>query len=204
MNVSATNATQYTSTQSESRTTGTTLDKDAFLSILVSQLQNQDPLSPMEDTDFIAQMAQFSSLEQMQQLNSSFSANQAAGMIGQYVYAEIVDEDTNETVPVFGKVDGISMSDGQTYLYIGDTKVPVDDVMEVYSSDALEKSDTAQSLLQSSGLIGAYVTGSVVEDGNTVTVEGLVDSLSVSGGTVYANIGSHKVAIADITEIRAA
>ncbi|SDK45434.1 flagellar hook assembly protein FlgD [Natronincola ferrireducens] len=47
------------------------LDKDAFLNLLVTQLKNQDPLNPMEDRDFIAQMAQFSALEQMQNLNET-------------------------------------------------------------------------------------------------------------------------------------
>ena len=201
MDVSGISATQTASTQS-GRTTGSELGKDAFLSILVSQLQNQDPLSPMEDTDFIAQMAQFSSLEQMQALNSSFTANQATGMIGQYVYAEIVED--GQTVPVFGKVDGISMINDETFLHIGDRNVPVDKVMEVYGSESLEKSDISQSLLQSSGLIGTYVTGHAVEDGEAVPVEGIVDSLSVADGTVYAIIGEHRVAIADITGIQAA
>lgn len=47
------------------------LDKDAFLRLLTTQLSNQDPLNPIEDREFIAQLAQFSSLEQMQNLNKS-------------------------------------------------------------------------------------------------------------------------------------
>jgi len=54
---------------------GNALDKDAFLKLLVTQLRSQDPLSPMEDREFIAQMAQFSSLEQMQNLNDAAVKN---------------------------------------------------------------------------------------------------------------------------------
>lgn len=48
------------------------LDKDAFLRLLTTQLANQDPLNPMEDREFIAQLAQFTALEQMQNLNKNF------------------------------------------------------------------------------------------------------------------------------------
>ena len=50
------------------------LDKDAFLRLLTTQLANQDPLNPIEDKEFIAQLAQFSSLEQMQNLNKKIDA----------------------------------------------------------------------------------------------------------------------------------
>ena len=53
--------------------TGSELDKNAFLKLLIAQLRNQDPLKPMEDKEFIAQLAQFSSLEQMQLMNNTLA-----------------------------------------------------------------------------------------------------------------------------------
>ncbi|KUJ95572.1 MAG: flagellar basal-body rod modification protein FlgD [Desulfonauticus sp.] len=62
------------------------LDKDAFLRLLVTQLENQDPLNPMDDKEFIAQLAQFSSLEQMNNIaegiNNLVSLNQQDRMLG--------------------------------------------------------------------------------------------------------------------------
>ena len=85
-----TGTTGVTGAYGSSQSTNSTgqLDKDAFLKLLITQLQHQDPLKPMDDTQFIAQLAQFSSLEQMQTLNDNvtpfmrsfdvFAANQSA------------------------------------------------------------------------------------------------------------------------------
>jgi flagellar basal-body rod modification protein FlgD len=62
-----------------------TLDKDDFLKLLLTQLSHQDPLQPMEDREFIAQMAQFSSLEQMTNLNREFSRVAGAIALGQAI-----------------------------------------------------------------------------------------------------------------------
>lgn len=61
--------------KTETKKTGE-LDKDAFLKLLTTQLANQDPLNPMEDKEFIAQMAQFSTLEQIQNMNKNLQASQ--------------------------------------------------------------------------------------------------------------------------------
>lgn len=77
------------------RTSKQDLGKDDFLKLLIAQLSHQDPTAPMEDTQFIAQMAQFSSLEQMTNMSSGFSrlanllgSSDAANSVGRNVDIE--------------------------------------------------------------------------------------------------------------------
>lgn len=67
------------------------LGKDDFLKILIAQLQNQDPLNPMEDREFVAQMAQFSTLEQMMSMNKAIQSMVHAQMSGSLVqHSELI------------------------------------------------------------------------------------------------------------------
>ncbi|MFK3816890.1 flagellar hook assembly protein FlgD [Pseudomonas sp. NPDC089407] len=87
-----------TDSTSTSDTSSTTLGKDTFLQLLVTQLQNQNPLDPQDNSEFVAQLAQFSSLESMQTLNdtvdtlsgnyTSTQALQASSLVGRTVIAE--------------------------------------------------------------------------------------------------------------------
>ena len=73
------------------------LGKEEFLKLLVCQMQNQDPLNPQSDQQFIAQLAQFSSLEQMTNLNSTMSNTSAYSLVGKEVIVQKKDSDGTTT-----------------------------------------------------------------------------------------------------------
>jgi flagellar basal-body rod modification protein FlgD len=110
-----------TSTSSTSTKTGSSLGaaagmgKDDFMQLLMAQLKNQDPMKPMEDKEFITQLAQFSSLEaaekmtaQMEELNGSQMLIQAATLIGKQVTAKL---ESGETVT--GAISQIKIQAGK-------------------------------------------------------------------------------------------
>ena len=102
------------------RTPSQQLGKDDFLKLLITQLTNQDPTQPMEDTQFISQMAQFSSLEQMTNMNESF--NKMAGMItssqATSTLGKTVDIDLGDTTAQ-GVVEATSFGDNPQVMVNG-------------------------------------------------------------------------------------
>ncbi|MDF2820723.1 MAG: flagellar hook capping protein [Clostridiales bacterium] len=123
-------ATQGSQTQNASKAAGSDLGKDAFLQLLVTQLKYQDPLDPASNEEFLAQMAQFSALEQMQNLNTSFDKYQAFTMIGKNVLVKITDSTGKETLST-GKVDAVQMISGTPYLSVNGSSIPLSSVQAV-------------------------------------------------------------------------
>ena len=111
----------------------TMLGQDDFLKLLAVQFQSQDPMKPMEDTAFIAQMAQFTALDQsksllteMTQLRGSQDVVTANSYIGRHVTL-----DGGADLLVSGDVTGVELSDGAPRLIVGDQTYPLSAVLLV-------------------------------------------------------------------------
>lgn len=130
-NVSATNS---TSSQNTTTTNTTSQLKDEFLSLLVAQLKNQDPTSPVDNSQYVAELAKFSSLEQMQNMNSNISQlvtlQQSNGNNNSLLYAtnmlgknvEATDPDTNATYS--GKVESYQIKNSEVYFTVDGQSIP--------------------------------------------------------------------------------
>src|SRR5215216_4027776 len=114
--IASTSSTTSTPTPNQvERKTGGMLGKDDFLKLFVSQLQHQDPMNPMEDSDFMGQMASFSSLEQITNLAAandriatSLSSTSAIGLLGRTVSYVGADDEIHT-----GTVEKVTTTDGK-------------------------------------------------------------------------------------------
>lgn len=89
-----------------------------FLQLLTVQLSTQDPLNPVSDTEFFAQMAQMGTVQGIDTLQSTLAASQAAGLIGKTVTAAISNPGTGGATTVTGVVDQMTVFNGQYLLTI--------------------------------------------------------------------------------------
>ena len=128
----ATDAIKKTTTNSNNG-----LDKDAFLQLLVTQMQYQDPLEPTDNTEYMSQLAQFSELESMNNMATSFSNSQALSLVGQYV---ILNTTTASGAPtqVAGLVQYVTIKDNQAMLCVNDKYYTMDEFDSVVDYDYVQ------------------------------------------------------------------
>jgi len=122
-------------TKSTTKDASKTLGKDDFLKILITQLQHQDPSQPLEDKEFIAQMAQFTSLEQLSNMNTEMKAlRQTMGLSPAFIGKDISWSKTDSlgnTVVNSGLVTGLTYKDGIQYATVGEEEVSLDQIVKV-------------------------------------------------------------------------
>ena len=115
------------------------MGKDEFMKILVAQMQNQDPMQPMQDREYIAQMAQFTSVEQLMNLSNDLkkftnSLGFSASLIGKLVSWEHLNDSGSESIFRSGIVDGLSVIDGTTYAVVGNELVSLDNILAIMNT----------------------------------------------------------------------
>lgn len=113
-----------------------TLNMENFLSLLVAEMQNQDPLEPTSNSDYMAQMATFSQVEATSEMNKRVLSQTASNLIGKAV---IVKTDTNSTGYAGGIVNGWQEIDGIVYLGINGNLYDINDVEQVIDKNYYEK-----------------------------------------------------------------
>ena len=189
--------TQYGATVSSSDPRA--LGKHDFLKLLVAQLRYQDPLEPLNNAEFMSQVAQFSMLEEIQNLNSSFEKSafvqkltQAASMVG--MRAEVLDPVTRDRIT--SPITGLTIQGGDVYFIINEIAYRFEDLIEIYATqDAVDN-----QLEYGLNLIGKKAT---VEDGNGVEHTGVVWAVELDDEKVFIRISDDegRYPIESITQV---
>ena len=169
---------------------GNEMDKDAFLRILTAELSNQNPDNAKDSTQYVAQMAQFASLEQMTNLNSTVRLNSANSLIGKIVGLNLTDY---KGIPYSGIVQGVSKTGSNVVLNVQVNRNGKNEIMQVDLSDVvdvMDKPDYSQQslnenllLLTSSSMIGKNAEFSD-KDSNGSNYKGTINGVFIDGSTV--------------------
>ena len=123
------------------------MDKDAFLQLLVAQMKYQDPLQPTSNTEYISQYAQFSQVEQMNNMAASMDLQRASQLVGKEVYVKTTGSN-GETKYVQGKVDYVVYENNKAYLAINESLYSIDDLDTVHDPAYLEAYELATDLVE--------------------------------------------------------
>lgn len=115
------------------------LDKDAFLKILVAEMQYQDPLEPSSNTEWVTQMASFSQIEQLQDVTDTINEQKAASLVGKRIIVAASDNTNGEVNYVTGKVQCIEKKADGLYFSINDNLYSVDKLYAVVDDEYYDK-----------------------------------------------------------------
>jgi flagellar basal-body rod modification protein FlgD len=211
-------AAQQQATDTANANKGTTLDKNAFLSLLTEQLKNQDPTQPMDNTAFVAQLAQFSSLEQMSNVNDNLTKlitaqgtslqTTAASMVGKTAVFQsdevVLQKDTpatitaNLTQPAANVTAVVQDSDGNTVRTLQLGACPSG--LNHFTWDG--KNDSGKAM--DAGPYTVNVTASDI-NGKSVSLtqngSARITGIAFNNGTPEFQAGGHTLKISDISEV---
>ena len=157
------NQTAFTQSSTTDRKTSSTNDSSMFLNLMLQQLKNQDPTQPTDNTEWLSQLAQYSSLEQMTQMNTGLTncmnyisamykdmsmnaeITQTLSMVGKEVTITVPDEkDSSKTTEITGKVTEANFKDGTGKVKVNGEYYSISNITSIRESGK-GTSDTTKS-----------------------------------------------------------
>ncbi len=202
-----------------SNATSSTIDSEEFLTLLCAQLENQDPLDPMNETEYVSQLCDLSSLEQMQLVNenllnlqayeSAIIDEQAVDLIGKTVKAYDSSIDFNEEglMELQFELEGEA---SEVFVYIYDSNGElVNEMTETGSFNSGEHAIIWDGTENEGNNLSSgnytYEVFAVDESGNMVEAaafySGEVTSVYFGSGTATLQVGDREIALGDLVEV---
>ena len=176
---------------------GDTLDKNSFLTILAAELANQDPTQDVDSTQYVPQLAQFSALEQMQNLNQTMTEDSHRNLVGKGVTVSNTDANNNQITGVCYAVNKVGSSTTVTLLVNENGKntykdFDINNVVSVvkvddYAIPPLTSINGTTSFLLASSFMNKEVELSEVDD-NKKPITGTVVGVVKENGEVKVNV----------------
>lgn len=161
---------QETATQnslSKASSAGNDMDKDAFLQLLVAEMQNQDPLEPTSNTEYITQYAQFSEVESLSNMASNMDLTRASSLVGQEVYIKTTS--SNGTAQyVQGKVDYVVYENNKAFLSINESLYALEDLDTVVDREYLNASTDAYNFTAKLNKLPAVANITISNNAKTI------------------------------------
>ena len=127
-----------TSSSEDTKASNNDLGYDQFLQLLCAEMQYQDPLEPTSNTEYVAQLATFTQMEAMLNMQNSIESSNANALVGKYVIVKTTSTSTGETTAVAGFVDYVQYENGKQYLSINGSLYSIDDLYEVADTEYME------------------------------------------------------------------
>ncbi len=177
---------------------------DTFLSLLVAEMTNQDPMEPTSNTEFITQMAQFSSLQYAKDSATYSMSTYASSLVGKTVTAS--KSDGSQQITKTGVVESVLKSGDSYTLKIDGVSFDISKVTaisdtETDSTTTGTSSSLGELIAKASMMIGMSATVNPTVDGGSLLDSGIITAIQVKDGQVRVIINDNGYALDDIVEV---
>jgi flagellar basal-body rod modification protein FlgD len=184
------------------------LDLNQFIQLLVTELQNQDPTEPMNNSEILNQISQIKSIASNQKLSDTLSSMQLQQNLdsGGILLGRTISGLDSNTDKVSGNVDSVSIENGEVVLHVGDKTVSLKNVSSIDPTTAKDKvAETLSAMqLQQNITMGGEMIGQTIEgaDANNNKVTGIVDSMSIKNNEVTLHVGDNDILLKNVTSVK--